>query len=248
MLAAIPYTTFPTVALGPLHLRTFGLMVGLGVLIGAWVAGALRRAVRRPARRAPTAWPPAWSSPASSAPASRGSSPTRTRSSRRSTSSPSGRAACSSPAASSLAIMVGFPTFRKWNRLTRWQMLDGYASGLAIGLAIGRIGCIAVGEHFGSTDQLLPGHPLRRRGDPRGHPVRPCDGRPAGVRPPRPVSITRGMEFHNTALYELRLDAGARSRSCCCCSGGPPARRGHRASASSASSTPSCGAAPTSCG
>ena len=38
MLAVIPYTTFPIIALGPLELRTFGLMVGLGVLVGAWVA------------------------------------------------------------------------------------------------------------------------------------------------------------------------------------------------------------------
>ncbi len=39
MLAAIPYTTFPDIELGPLTLRTFGLMVGLGVLLGAWIAG-----------------------------------------------------------------------------------------------------------------------------------------------------------------------------------------------------------------
>ena len=38
MLAAIPYTTFPTIELGPLELRTFGLMVALGVLLGTWIA------------------------------------------------------------------------------------------------------------------------------------------------------------------------------------------------------------------
>ena len=38
MLATIPYETFPKITLGPLELRTFGVMVGLGVLIGAWVA------------------------------------------------------------------------------------------------------------------------------------------------------------------------------------------------------------------
>ena len=35
VLASIPYTTFPDIELGPLTLRTFGLMVALGVLIGA---------------------------------------------------------------------------------------------------------------------------------------------------------------------------------------------------------------------
>ena len=38
MFAVIPYTTFPIIAIGPIELRTFGLMVGLGVLVGAWVA------------------------------------------------------------------------------------------------------------------------------------------------------------------------------------------------------------------
>src|SRR5512146_2404138 len=38
MLAVIPYETFPKIALGPFELRTFGVMVGLGVLIGAWIA------------------------------------------------------------------------------------------------------------------------------------------------------------------------------------------------------------------
>ena len=40
MLAVIPYTTFPTIELGPLNLRTVGLMVALGVLLGAWVAAS----------------------------------------------------------------------------------------------------------------------------------------------------------------------------------------------------------------
>src|SRR5688500_17772695 len=38
VLAIIPYKTFPTIAIGPLELRTFGVMVGVGVLLGAWMA------------------------------------------------------------------------------------------------------------------------------------------------------------------------------------------------------------------
>ena len=40
-LAAIPYHTFPEIiSIGGFQLRTFGLMVGLGVLLGAWFAGS----------------------------------------------------------------------------------------------------------------------------------------------------------------------------------------------------------------
>ena len=59
------------------------------------------------------------------------------------------------------AVIAGYPVYRHWNRLTRWHSLDGYAYGLAIGLGIGRIGCYAVGEHFGS----LTSFPLAVRYD-----------------------------------------------------------------------------------
>ena len=40
-LAAIPYHTFPDlVSIGGFQLRTFGLMVGLGILTAAWFAGS----------------------------------------------------------------------------------------------------------------------------------------------------------------------------------------------------------------
>ncbi len=38
LLGAIPYTTFPVIEIGPLHFRTFGLAVAVGVLVGAWLA------------------------------------------------------------------------------------------------------------------------------------------------------------------------------------------------------------------
>ena len=59
------------------------------------------------------------------------------------------------------AVIAGYPIYHHWNRLTRWHSLDGYAYGLAIGLGIGRIGCYAVGEHFGS----LTSFPLAVRYD-----------------------------------------------------------------------------------
>jgi phosphatidylglycerol:prolipoprotein diacylglycerol transferase len=81
------------------------------------------------------------------------------------------------------------PTVRKWPRLARWYNLDGYAYGLTIGLAIGRIGCISVGEHFGRHSSWL----LAVRYD--GGTVR------EGQLGPNPLLI--GSEFHNTAVYEL---------------------------------------------
>ena len=53
------------------------------------------------------------------------------------------------------ALLVGLPFFRRWNRLQRWHVLDGYSLGLALGLALGRIGCYAVGEHFGRTSDFF---------------------------------------------------------------------------------------------
>src|SRR5205814_9616717 len=52
-------------------------------------------------------------------------------------------------------LFRSFPTFRRWTRTVRWNNLDGFAYGLCIGLALGRVGCISVGEHFGSHSNWL---------------------------------------------------------------------------------------------
>ncbi len=188
MLAVIPYTTFPTIDLGPLNLRTFGLMVALGVLLGSWVAamyieryGIPRDETYRVATYmvlagivgARLTW-----------------------------------AATHTDQIHSLvdviaiweggiqfsggfifALLVGLPFFRRWNRLQRWHVLDGYSLGLALGLAIGRIGCYAVGEHFGRTSSFF----LATRYD--GGDVREPN---LGDQP-----LLVGTSFHNTALYEM---------------------------------------------
>ena len=88
------------------------------------------------------------------------------------------------------AVIAGYPVYRHWNRLTRWHSLDGYAYGLSIGLGIGRIGCYAVGEHFGRLSVVPARRPLRRRQRARG-------------RRSARVPLETGMVFHQTALYEL---------------------------------------------
>jgi len=188
VLAAIPYTTFPTIELGPLNLRTFGLMVALGVLLGAWIAAAYAERFGVP--RDDTYRVGTWMVLAGII----GSRLTWAATHRDQIDSPidviaiweggiqfSGGFIC--------ALIVGLPFFRRWDKLLRWRVLDGYALGLAIGLGIGRIGCYSVGEHFGRTTDFF----LASRYD--GGEVRePSLG---------DTALLEGTTFHNTSLYEF---------------------------------------------
>jgi phosphatidylglycerol:prolipoprotein diacylglycerol transferase len=188
VLAAIPYTTFPTIELGPLNLRTFGLMVALGVLLGAWIAAAY--AERFGVSRDETYRVATWMVLAGII----GSRLTWAATHTDQIDNPidviaiweggiqfSGGFIC--------ALIVGLPFFRRWRKVLRWRVLDGYALGLSVGLAIGRIGCYSVGEHFGRTTDFF----LATRYD--GGEVRePTLG---------DVPLLTGTTFHNTALYEF---------------------------------------------
>ena len=183
MLAVIPYETFPIIKLGPLELRTFGLMVGIGVLLGAYVAaryieqhtGVVRDDTYRLATRlviagvigARITWDIThWSdigSPLDLVAVWKGG--------------------LQFSGGFIAAVIVGFPTFRTWTRAVRWSNLDGYALGLTIGLAFGRVGCTSVGEHFGSSSSWLLA--VRYEGGTTREPA------------------VIGQTFHNTAIYEL---------------------------------------------
>lgn len=188
MLTAIPYTTFPTIDLGPLSLRTFGLVVAVGVLIGAWLAarygeehGIPRDTTYSLAMRMVIF-------------GVIGSRITWVLSHLDDLDSPLDAIAIwkgglQFSGGFVFAVIAGYPVYRHWNRLTRWHSLDGYAYGLSIGLGIGRIGCYSVGEHFGSRTSF----PLAVRYD--GGSVREDF---LGA-----VPLTKGMVFHQTALYEL---------------------------------------------
>ncbi len=189
MLAAIPYTTFPEIELGPLTLRTFGLMVGIGVLLGAWIAGRYIEArggvPREESYRMATRLVIAGVV---------GARLTFVASHWEDVDSPLDVIAVWEGGLQFSggflgAILFGIPFFRRWDRRTRWVALDGYAYGLALGLAIGRIGCYSVGEHFGRTSDFF----LATRYD--GGSVREDtlgDG-----------ALTVGTTFHQTALYEF---------------------------------------------
>jgi len=189
MLAVIPYETFPKITLGPIELRTFGVMVGLGVLIGAWIAaryieertGLSRDDTYRLATRLVVAgvigaritWDlshtnqihsvldvvAVW------------------------------KGGLQFSGGFIAAVAVGFPTFRTWTRAVRWSNLDGYAYGLTLGLAFGRVGCTSVGEHFGSHSSWL-GAVEYRGGSVREEFL-------------GSERLVEGMTFHNTAIYEL---------------------------------------------
>lgn len=188
MLAAIPYTTFPAVDLGLFELRTFGLVVALGVLVGAWLAarygerhGVPRDTTYSLAMRMVLAGVV-------------GSRITWVVSHWSDLDSPWDALAIwegglQFSGGFVFAVVAGYPVYRHWNRLTRWNSLDGYAYGLAIGLAIGRIGCYAVGEHFGRTTSFFLG--TRYEG--------------GSVREPTlgDLPLREGTVFHQTALYEL---------------------------------------------
>jgi len=188
VLTAIPYTTFPTIDLGPLSLRTFGLVVAVGVLIGAWLAarygeehGIPRDTTYSLAMRMVIF-------------GVIGSRITWVLSHLDDLDSPLDAIAIwkgglQFSGGFVFAVIAGYPVYRHWNRLTRWHSLDGYAYGLSIGLGIGRIGCYSVGEHFGSRTSF----PLAVRYD--GGSVREDF---LGA-----VPLTKGMVFHQTALYEL---------------------------------------------
>ena len=188
MLAVIPYTTFPTIELGPLTLRTFGLMVALGVLVGAWLAAGY--AERFGINRDETYRVATWMVLAGII----GSRLTWAATHTDAIDNPVDviaiwQGGIQFSGGFIAALIVGLPFFRRWSRLQRWRVLDGFSLGLAIGLALGRVGCYSVGEHFGRTSDFF----LANRYD--GGEVRePTLGN---------LPLTVGTTFHNTALYEL---------------------------------------------
>lgn len=183
MLAVIPYETFPKIDLGPIELRTFGVMVGLGVLIGAWMAaryieqhtGVSRDDTYRLATRlviagvigARITWDLSHTNQIHSA----------------LDVIAVWKGGLQFSGGFIAAVAVGFPTFRSWTRSVRWSNLDGYAYGLTLGLAFGRVGCTSVGEHFGSSSSWFLA----------------VDYRGGSTREPALI----GQTFHNTAIYEL---------------------------------------------
>jgi phosphatidylglycerol---prolipoprotein diacylglyceryl transferase len=182
----IPYRTFPESHLGPVPIHTFGLFVGLGVLVGSsvFLRDARRRGIDDEAIGSLLWWILV--------------------------------AGFVGARLLFVLAHVGDFIARPWAVFAVWEgglefsgafvvasalvlwwlrthpevdglaLSDGIVLGLAVGLAIGRIGCYSVGEHLGGTTTFpLAVHYL-------GGPTR--EG---------PIPI--GAHIHNTALYEMLL-------------------------------------------
>lgn len=190
MLAAIPYTTFPDLDIPglPFTLRVFGIMVALGILVGARVGAGY--AERFGLNREDTYNTGMLMVLAGII----GSRLTWVLTHFDEIENPVDviaiwRGGIQFSGGFIAALIVGFPMFRSWGTVQRWNILNGYAMGLTVGIAIGRIGCYAVGEHFGRQTNFFLA--TRYEG---GHLQEPMLG---------DVPIVEGMVFHNTSLYEL---------------------------------------------
>ncbi len=182
----IPYRTFPSFHVGPVTLHTFGLFVGIGVLVGAAIFVRHGRRAGLDAERLsslafrilvagfigarvlfvlshlssftdrPWAVVAVWE----------------------------GGLEFSGGFLFAVAVVLWF--LRRHPEMPGLLLADGVVLGLAPGVAIGRIGCYSVGEHLGGTTSFpLAVHYL------------------GGVTREGPIPI--GAHIHNTALYELLL-------------------------------------------
>ncbi|MEW6059021.1 MAG: prolipoprotein diacylglyceryl transferase family protein [Actinomycetota bacterium] len=182
----IPYHTFPSFHVGPVTLHTFGLLVALGLVVGSWIfllhgrrngldVDALARlawwivlggiigsrlafVVSHPSQFAdrPLAVFALW------------------------------EGGLEFSGAFLLAVAIVLWWLRRHREVAGLVLTDGVVLGLAVGLAIGRIGCYSVGEHFGhETSFFLAVHYL------------------GGATREGPIPID--AHIHNTALYEILL-------------------------------------------
>ncbi len=178
----IPYYSFPEITIGPITLQTFGIFVAIGILTGVYVAA--RRNERFGIPREETEKVGFILVGAALV----GARILWVLTHREEISSPLDVIAVWD---GGLQFTGGFVTAillaplvtRSWPRGRRWELLDGAVLGLAIGQAIGRLGCIAVGEHLGGPTDFFLG--INYRG---------------GVVVEGPLEV--GVTYHSAALYE----------------------------------------------
>lgn len=189
MSALIPYRTFPQIELLGLTFQTFSLMSVLGFVLGAGIAA------RHVSRRTPIEFQAMFVMASQIAIAGFvGARVTWVLTHTDEVRSP----------IDALAIWQGGLQFsggfigvvlasalllRTFPRNVRWIAADGLSVGTCLAIALGRVGCIAVGEHFGRPSTFL----LAVRYD--GGIVEEAS---LGDRP-----LRLGDTFHHTSLYDL---------------------------------------------
>lgn len=183
LVAGISFPTFPVIQVGPLSIMTFGVFVALGVVVGIWVAA--RRNERFGIARGETErvgiilvvvgfigarllWVLTHlneiDSPLDVIAVWDGG--------------------LQFSGGFITAIVVAPFITRRWPKDQRWNLLDGAVLGLAVGQAIGRLGCVAVGEHLGAPTNFFLGWTYT-----------------GGVVVEGPLEV--GVTYHNAALYEF---------------------------------------------
>jgi phosphatidylglycerol:prolipoprotein diacylglycerol transferase len=187
MIAAIPFRTFPSFSIGPVTIRTFGVFVAVGILVGVWLFLRYARdrdldtdllsrlawwvivlgIVGSRALFVVTHWSDFSDDPVSVFAVWQGG--------------------LQFSGAFLIAIVVLVWFTRRHPEMPGLTVSDGIVYGLAPGLAIGRLGCIAVGEHLGTATTFALGWRYRG-GDTR-----------------EPIAGGVDAVIHNTAVYELLL-------------------------------------------
>lgn len=94
------------------------------------------------------------------------------------------------------AILFALPKMRK-SGLSFWKVMDSAAPGMALGVAIGRIGDLVVGDHLGKTTHFFLGYKCPPLGVATASPCAPTEF----------ASRTPGAIVHQTALYDLMMAA-----------------------------------------
>ena len=178
----LPYKTFPTIDIGPIHLQVFGLCVAVGVIVGTVVATWYGR--RHSLSQDDVLRVAPWLVLVGIV----GARLTYVITNFDEIDSVLDvfaiwQGGLQFTGGAIAASLVALPLLRRFAPAQRWHFADAVGLGLIIGQAIGRIGCVAVGEHFGGPTSLPFG--LTWEG---GHAMEPAP------------SI--GTVFHQTAAYE----------------------------------------------
>jgi phosphatidylglycerol---prolipoprotein diacylglyceryl transferase len=99
------------------------------------------------------------------------------------------------------AVVAAFPYVRK-HRLGFWRMADLAAPGLALGIAVGRIGDLIIGDHLGRPTDFFLG--WRCLGEVGGTPPQPASVYMARLESGSPPSLgCFDVVVHQTAIYDF---------------------------------------------
>ena len=102
------------------------------------------------------------------------------------------------------AILAGYPYVRK-HKMGFWRMLDLVAPGLALGIFIGRIGDLMIGDHLGKPTNFFLG--WRCLGESGNPPLSESVYRAALERGSPPSLGCYDITLHQTAIYDF-ISAG----------------------------------------